>query len=323
MSKPQVVVTRRIPSAGLDLVQQASDLRLWDSDEPIPRDILLEWIQGIDGLYCLLTERIDDELLDAAGPNLKVVSTLSVGYDHIDLAACARRNVAVGNTPGVLTDTSADLAVGLLLATARRIPESIDAARRGEWTTWKPEWMAGYDVYGSTVGIVGLGRIGTAVAKRLRGFDCRILYSNPTPKPEVAASVGAEYVDLDTLLAESDFVSIHTELNDQTKHLFNADAFRKMKRTAILINTSRGGTVDQEALYHALINGEIAAAGLDVTTPEPLPVDHPLFTLRNCVILPHIASASYATRTKMAVLAAKNIIAGIQGQPLPHPVKAV
>ena len=323
MSRPQVVVTRRIPSAGLDLVQQASDLRLWDSDEPIPRDILLEWIQGIDGLYCLLTERIDDELLDAAGPNLKVVSTLSVGYDHIDLAACARRNVAVGNTPGVLTDTSADLAVGLLLATARRIPESIDAARRGEWTTWKPEWMAGYDVYGSTVGIVGLGRIGTAVAKRLRGFDCRILYSNPTPKPEVAASVGAEYVDLDTLLAESDFVSIHTELNDQTKHLFNADAFRKMKRTAILINTSRGGTVDQEALYHALINGEIAAAGLDVTTPEPLPVDHPLFTLRNCVILPHIASASYATRTKMAVLAAKNIIAGIQGQPLPHPVKAV
>ena len=322
MSKPQVVVTRRIPSAGLDLVQQASDLRLWDSDEPIPRDILLEWIQGIDGLYCLLTERIDDELLDAAGPNLKVVSTLSVGYDHIDLAACARRNVAVGNTPGVLTDTSADLAVGLLLATARRIPESIDAARRGEWTTWKPEWMAGYDVYGSTVGIVGLGRIGTAVAKRLRGFDCRILYNNPTPKPEVAASVGAEYVDLDTLLAESDFVSIHTELNDQTKHLFNADAFRKMKRTAILINTSRGGTVDQEALYHALVNGEIAAAGLDVTTPEPLPVDHPLFTLRNCVILPHIASASYATRTKMAVLAAENIIAGIQGQPLPHPVKA-
>ena len=322
MSRPQVVVTRRIPSAGLDLVQQASDLRLWDSDEPIPRDILLEWIQGIDGLYCLLTERIDDELLDAAGPNLKVVSTLSVGYDHIDLAACARRNVAVGNTPGVLTDTSADLAVGLLLATARRIPESIDAARRGEWTTWKPEWMAGYDVYGSTVGIVGLGRIGTAVAKRLRGFDCRILYSNPTPKPEVAASVGAEYVDLDTLLAESDFVSIHTELNDQTKHLFNADAFRKMKRTAILINTSRGGTVDQEALYHALVNGEIAAAGLDVTTPEPLPVDHPLFTLRNCVILPHIASASYATRTKMEILAAENIIAGIQGQPLPHPVKA-
>ena len=228
----------------------------------------------------------------------------------------------MGNTPGVLTDTSADLAVGLLLATARRIPESIDAARRGEWTTWKPEWMAGYDVYGSTVGIVGLGRIGTAVAKRLRGFDCRILYSNPTPKPEVAASVGAEYVDLDTLLAESDFVSIHTELNDQTKHLFNADAFRKMKRTAILINTSRGGTVDQEALYHALINGESAAAGLDVTTPEPLPVDHPLFTLRNCVILPHIASASYATRTKMAILAAENIIAGIQGQPLPHPVKA-
>ncbi|MCC6458246.1 MAG: D-glycerate dehydrogenase [Caldilineaceae bacterium] len=320
MSKPQVVVTRRIPHAGLELVQEQADIRLWDSDEPIPRATLLEWVQGIDGLYCLLTESIDDELLDAAGPTLKVVSTLSVGYDHIDVDACTRHHVAVGNTPGVLTDTTADLAIGLLLATARRIPESIDAVRRGEWTTWKPEWMAGYDVYGSTVGIVGLGRIGTAFAKRLQGFDCRILYYNPEPNPANADAVGAEYVEMDTLLAESDFISIHTALTEQTQHLFDAEAFRKMKPTAILINTSRGGTVDQEALYQALVNGEIAAAGLDVTTPEPLPADHPLLQLPNCVILPHIASASYATRARMALLAAENVIAGVKGEPLPYPI---
>jgi lactate dehydrogenase-like 2-hydroxyacid dehydrogenase len=314
MSKPQVVVTRRIPRAGLELVQQQTELRL------IPRATLLEWVKGIDGLYCLLTESIDDELLDAAGPTLKVVSTLSVGYDHIDVEACQRRNIVIGNTPGVLTDTTADLAIGLLLATARRIPESIEAVRRGEWTTWKPEWMAGYDVYGSTVGIVGLGRIGTAFARRLQGFDCRILYYNPEPKPAVAATVGAEYVEMDTLLAESDFISIHTALTDQTQHLFDAQAFRKMKRTAILINTSRGGTVDQDALYQALVNGEIAAAGLDVTTPEPLPAEHPLLQLSNCVILPHIASASYATRSKMAVIAAENVIAGVKGEALPNPI---
>jgi lactate dehydrogenase-like 2-hydroxyacid dehydrogenase len=280
----------------------------------------LEWVKGIDGLYCLLTERIDDELLDAAGPSLKVVSTLSVGYDHIDIKACRRRNVAVGNTPGVLTETSADLAVGLLLATARRIPESIEAVRKGEWTTWKPEWMAGYDVYGSTVGIVGLGRIGAAVATRLRGFNCRLLYNSPKPKPEIADPLGAEFADFPDLLAESDFITIHAPLIAETRNLFNADAFRKMKRTAILINTSRGGTVDQEALYHALVSGEIAGAGLDVTTPEPLPPDHPLLQLPNCIILPHIASASYATRAKMAVLAAQNILAGVKGEPLPNPV---
>jgi lactate dehydrogenase-like 2-hydroxyacid dehydrogenase len=320
MNQPKTVVTRRIPRAGLELVQQVTDVRLWDSDEPIPRATLLEQVKGIDGLYCLVTERVDDELLDAAGPSLKVVSTLSVGYDHIDVKACRKRNIAVGNTPGVLTETSADLAVGLLLATARRIPESIDAIRKGEWSTWKPEWMAGYDVYGSTVGIIGLGRIGAAVARRLRGFDCRILYTGPQPKPEIADPLGAEFTDFAGILAQSDFISIHAPLIAETRNLFQADTFRQMKRTAILINTSRGGTVDQEALYDALVSGEIAGAGLDVTTPEPLPPDHPLLKLPNCVILPHIASASYATRAKMAILAAQNIIAGVKGQPLPHPI---
>lgn len=296
-------------------------MRLWDSDEPIPRATLLEWVKGVAGIYCLLTERIDDELLDAAGPSLKVVSTMSVGYDHVDVEACNRRGVAVGNTPGVLTETTADLAVALMLTAARRLPEAIDAVRQGAWSTWKPEWMAGYDLFGSTVGIIGLGRIGSAVARRVRGFDCRILYYDPYPNDSVAAAVGAEYADMDTLLEESDFVTIHSQLTSQTQHMLNADAFRKMKRTAVLVNTSRGGTVDQEALYQALKNGEIAAAGLDVTVPEPLPPDHELLTLPNCVVLPHIASASYATRSKMAVLAADNLIAGVTGQPLLTPVK--
>lgn len=322
MSKAKVVVTRRVPSPGLEMVQEKYDVRHWDSDEPIPRATLLEWVKGIDGLYCLLTERINDELLDAAGPNLKVVSTLSVGYDHVDVPACLKRGVKVGNTPGVLTDTTADLAMALMLTTARRIPESIDAIRQGEWSTWKPMWMTGRDLYGSTVGIVGLGRIGGAVARRLRGFDCKLLYFDPHPNPKLAAEVGAEEVSLDRLLAESDFVTIHAALTDETRNMFNADAFRKMKKTAILINTSRGGTVDQDALYNALVNGDILAAGLDVTIPEPLPVDHPLLKLPNCVVLPHIASASVATRSRMAELAAENLIAALEGQPMPAGVTA-
>lgn len=320
MSKPTVVVTRRIPRPGIERLKEVCAVQHWDSDDPIPRQTLLEWVQGVDGLYCLLTERIDDELLDAAGPSLRVVSTMSVGYDHVDVPACERRGVAVGNTPGVLTDTTADLAVALLMATARRIPEAVEAVKQGEWTTWKPEWMAGADVYGSTVGIVGLGRIGAAVAKRLKGFDCRILYHDVQPMPAVAEPLGAEFVDLDTLLAESDFITLHTQLTEATYHMFNAEAFRKMKSSAILVNTSRGPTVDQEALYDALVSGEIAAAGLDVTEPEPLPSDHKLLKLKNCVVLPHIASASVATRTKMALIAAENVIAGVTGQPLPCPV---
>ncbi|MEM7530878.1 MAG: D-glycerate dehydrogenase [Chloroflexota bacterium] len=317
---PMVLITRKIPKAALERVQEACQIRYWDSEDPIPRETLLEYIAGVDGLYCMLTEKVDAELLDAAGPQLKVVSTMSVGYDHVDTAACAARSIPLGNTPGVLTDTTADLALGLLLTTARRLQESADAVKNGEWTTWKPEWMTGPDVYGSTVGIVGLGRIGATFAKRLTSFDCRLIYSGPRPKPEVAEPLGATYVAFDELLAQSDFVAIHCPLNDATKNLFNAEAFGKMKPTAMLINTSRGGTVDQEALYDALVNGEIAGAGLDVTTPEPLPTDHPLLTLKNCVILPHIGSASIATRTNMALIAAENVIAGSLGQPLPHGV---
>jgi len=322
---PTIFVSKRTPTVAMEkMVAYCASkewaLRSWDSDEVIPRDVLLEQVRGVDGIYCYLTERVDDELLDAAGPGLRVVSTMSVGYDHIDIDACAARGIAVGNTPGVLTDTTADLTVALLLAAARRLPEAIDAVRQGQWPDWRPEWMTGLDVSGGTVGIMGLGRIGAAVARRFSGFDCRLLYTGPRPKPDVAEPLGANYVSMDELLAESDFVSIHAPLNAATHHLFDAEAFAKMKPTSVLINTSRGDVVDQEALYSALAEGQIAAAGLDVTTPEPLPSDHPLLTLSNCVVLPHIGSASIATRNKMALMAAENVLAGVNGDPLPHAV---
>jgi lactate dehydrogenase-like 2-hydroxyacid dehydrogenase len=317
---PTVLVTRNIPQPALERIRSACTVRQWQSDDPIPRPVLLEWAEGMDGIYCLITDRIDDAVLDAAGPHLKVVSTMSVGYDHVDARALRARGVALGNTPGVLTETTADLTLALLLATARRLPEALSAARDGTWGPWQPEWMTGRDVHGSTVGIVGLGRIGAAVARRLLGFGCRIVYSGPRSRAELAGPLSATYLPFDQLLAESDFVSIHCPLNDATRHLFGQDVFARMKPTAVLINTSRGPVVDQDALYAALSTGQIAAAGLDVTTPEPLPVDHPLFTLPNCVILPHIGSASIATRLQMALMAADNLLAGVTGQPLPNSV---
>ena len=316
----RVLVTRKIPQQAIERVRGACGVKQWENDAPIPREVLLEWARGVDGIYCLLTERIDAALLDAAGPQLKVVSTMSVGYDHVDLSALRARGVALGNTPGVLTETTADLALALLLAAARRLPEAWSAAKDGTWGPWQPEWMTGRDVHGSTVGIVGLGRIGAAVARRLLGFGCRIVYSGPRPRPELAEPLGATYLSFEQLLAESDFVSIHCPLNDATRHLFGAAAFAAMKPTAILVNTSRGPVVDQEALYAALKQGQIAAAGLDVTTPEPLPVDNPLFSLPSCVVLPHIGSASLATRLQMALMAAENLIAGVDGKPLPNGV---
>jgi glyoxylate reductase len=317
-AKDTVLVTRLIPQAILDQMAAAAALRIWEeADRPIPRERLLEWIPGCAGLYCLLTDRVDAAVLDAAGPGLRVVSNMAVGYDNIDVAACTARGIAVGNTPGVLTETTADLTVALLLAAARRIVESADFVRAGEWQTWSPMGLTGQDVYGSTVGIVGLGRIGQAVARRLRGFDCRILYYDPTPSPE-ADSLGAEYADMETLLTESDVVTLHCPLTPETHHLIDAATLRKMKPTAALINTSRGPVVDQAALFDALREGVIAAAGLDVTDPEPIAPDDPLLALPNCVVLPHIGSASVATRTRMAQIAADNLLAGLRGEPLPH-----
>jgi lactate dehydrogenase-like 2-hydroxyacid dehydrogenase len=320
--RPKVFVSRRIPDEGLDPVLAACDADVWADELPPPRDELLRRIAGCDGVLALLTDKVDDEFLDAAGPQLKVVANYAVGFDNIDVPACARRGVAVGNTPGVLTETTADLAFALLMAAARRVAEGSRYVRNGRWKTWGPLLLLGPDVHGSTLGIVGFGRIGQAMAKRAHGFGMRILYHDVQDVPEaVAASLGATYLPLEKLLAESDFVSLHVNLSPVTRHLINAESLAWMKPTAVLINTSRGPVIDQAALAAALTDGTIWAAALDVTDPEPIPMDDPLVGLDNCLIVPHIASASRATRGKMAAMAAANLLAGVRGEPLPTPVE--
>jgi len=291
-------------------------MKLWEGELPPPRDVLLDEVKDIEGLLCLLTERVDAELLDSA-PNVKVVSNMAVGFDNIHIAECTKRGIPVGNTPGVLTDTTADLAWALLMAAARRIVEGTDHVRAGNWKTWGPMLLMGQDVYGATLGIIGLGRIGTAVAKRARGFGMRILYYDIRRREDLEAEWGLEYKDFDALLKESDFVTIHTVLSPQTHHLISEREFGLMKETAVLVNAARGPIVDPEALYRALKEGQIAYAALDVTEPEPINMDSPLLELDNIIIVPHIGSASYATRGKMAEMAARNLIAGLKGERLP------
>jgi lactate dehydrogenase-like 2-hydroxyacid dehydrogenase len=282
---------------------------------------LLERVRGVDGILSLLTDRVDDELLDAAGPGLRVVSNFAVGFDNIDVPACTRRGVPVGNTPGVLTETTADLAWALLMAAARRLPEGYDYVRAGKWRTWGPLLLLGPDVHHATLGIVGFGRIGREMAKRARGFDMTILINDAfPPTAEEQAALGVEAVAMDELLARSDFVTLHVNLTPETRHLIGPASLARMKPTAILVNTSRGPVVDQVALAAALHDGGIAAAALDVTDPEPMAPDDPLLSLPNCLVVPHIASASRATRGKMAAMAAANLLAGIHGERLPTPV---
>ncbi|XP_062516313.1 glyoxylate reductase/hydroxypyruvate reductase-like [Corticium candelabrum] len=322
----RVLITRQVSVKALDIMRgpilgcESLDIDLIDSDEPPSRDVLLKRVAGKHGIYCLLTDRIDKELLDRAGKQLKVVSTMSVGYDHVDVQACKERGVVVGNTPGVLTDATADLTVALLLATSRRLLEGVEAVKDGSWGPWQPLWMCGSGLRGSTVGIVGLGRIGQAVAERIRPFGVStILYTGRTAKQE-AKKLGAQFVTFHELLAKSDFVLACCALTEKTRETFNANAFHLMKPSAVFVNTSRGGVVNQDHLYDALSNGQIRAAGLDVTTPEPLPTDHPLLSLKNCVILPHIGSAEMQTREEMAMLAARNLIAGVTDNNMPSPV---
>nr|XP_056704920.1 glyoxylate reductase/hydroxypyruvate reductase [Euleptes europaea] len=320
----KVFVTRRLPPEGRAALARAGgcSIQQWDSDEPIPQSELLAGVAGKDGLLCLLSDRIDKEVLDAAGPSLKVISTLSVGYDHLATDEIKKRGIRVGYTPDILTDATAELTVALLLATSRRLPESVEEVKNGGWTTWKPLWMCGYGLSGSTVGIIGLGRIGQAVARRLKPFGVkRFLYSGRHPKPEGMAEFGAEFVPVAKLAEESDFVIVTCSLTPDTQGMCNRDFFCKMKKTALFINTSRGAVVNQGDLYNALVKGHIAAAGLDVTTPEPLPPAHPLLSLKNCVILPHIGSATYATRNTMSVLAANNLLAGLKGESMPSELK--
>jgi glyoxylate reductase len=315
MSKPNVFVTRQLDPATLEPLSEICNLEVWEDHLPPPYSLIAEKAKTLDGLLCLLTDNIDANLIDNA-PNLKVISNMAVGYDNIDVTSATKQGIPVGNTPGVLTETSADFAFALLMAVARRIPEAQQYVKDGEWKTWHPTILSGQDIYGATLGIIGLGRIGQAVARRAKGFGMKIIYHGGSNEA-VAKELGAEKVELDDLLKQSDFVSLNLPLNEKTHHFISTRELQFMKSTAILINTARGGVLDSQALYTALKNNDILAAGLDVTDPEPIPMDDPLLTLENCVIVPHIASASVATRTKMAQMAVNNVIAGITGETLP------
>jgi glyoxylate reductase len=314
---PRVFVSRLIPEAGLRLLRAACAVEVWTEPLPPSPAYLREMARTCVGLVTLLTDRVDAELL-AAGPGLKVVSNFAVGYNNIDVAAATARNIRVGNTPDTLTDATADFALTLLLAASRRLVEGVDDAKAGKWQTWEPRGYLGSDLVGQTLGIVGMGRIGYALARRCqRAFDMRVLYTGNRNHEIADRELGAQRVDLPTLLRQADFVSVHAALNEHTKGMFGADQFALMKPSAVLVNTARGPHVDQDALYEALARRQIFAAGLDVTDPEPLPATHKLYTLPNCVIAPHIASATHATRDAMATLCARNAIAGVRGEPLP------
>ena len=318
MPKPRVYVTRVIPEAGLEIIRVASEAEVWEGETPPPYGVLLKKVPDLDGLVCLLTDQIDGALMDAAGGSLRVISQMAVGVDNIDVAAATERGIPVGNTPGVLTETTADFAFALLMAAARRIVEGERYVQDGKWLTWEPTLLMGQDVHSATMGLVGLGRIGQAMARRAGGFGMRVIYSDPTFDEAEDIGLGAEPRELNDLLAESDFVSLHVPLTPKTMHLMGKREFELMKPSAILINTARGAAVDPRALYQALKEGEIAYAALDVTEPEPISVDDPLLTLDNCLIVPHIASSSLATRGRMATMAAENLEAALSGEELPH-----
>ena len=317
MSKPKIFVTRLIPDKGLGLLREFCDVDLWADELPPTREKLLQHIRSVDGVLCLLTDKIDGEVMDEAGPQLKVISNHAVGFDNIDVSAATARGIPVGNTPDVLTDATADFAFALMMAVARRINEAERYVRDGKWKTWGPMTLLGVDIQGATLGLVGFGRIGKAVARRALGFDMRVLYYDPKEKTAYP-DLKATQVDFETLLQESDFISLHTPLTPDTRHLIDVEAFSKMKSNAVLINTARGPVVDPEALYEALKGHRIFGAGLDVTEPEPLPLDSLLLTLDNIIIAPHIASASTTSREKMSWMAAQNLLAGLKGERLPN-----
>ena len=319
--RPKVFVARLIPDEAIAAITASCEAQVWEDELPPPRAELLDAVRDCDGVLTLLTDKVDDEFLDAAGAQLKVVSNYAVGFDNVDVPACTSRGIAVGNTPGVLTETTADLAWALLMAAARRLPEGDRYVRAGKWKTWGPLLLLGPDVHGSTIGIVGFGRIGQAVARRAAGFGMTILYHDVhRASPEVEAEFGATFMPLEELLPRVDYVSLHVNLTHDTHGLINAEKLSWMKPTAVLVNTSRGPVVNGADLAEALRSGQIFAAALDVTDPEPIPADDPLLSLDNCLVVPHIASASRATRGKMAEMAAANLLVGVRGERIPTPV---
>ena len=311
--QPKVYITRRIPESGIKLLQESCDVEIWDSDDVVPRDVFLKAVADKDAVLCLLTEKIDAETMDVA-KSVKIFANMAVGFDNIDVEECTKRGVMASNTPGVLTGTTADFAFTLLMAAARRIREGHEFIQAGKWETWGPLLLMGQDIHHATLGLIGLGRIGTEMARRGQGFSMRVLYNDVVRREDLEQELGLEYADFDTVLQESDFVSMHVPYMPATHHLISTEQLAMMKQTAVLINTARGPIVDPQALYTALKSGEIWAAGLDVTDPEPIPMDDPLLTLDNCLIAPHIASASFNTRSDMSELAANNILAALSGE---------
>jgi glyoxylate reductase len=316
MSKPRVFVTRIIPAGGLDRIRAFCDAEIWPESLPPSHEILREKAAECEGLLTMLTDCVDGRLMDDS-PRLKVVSNYAVGYNNIDVHSATERGISVGNTPEVLTDATADMAFCLMIAAARRLVEANRDLLSGRWRTWEPLGHLGQELSGRTLGIVGMGRIGTALSRRCRGgWNMRVLYTDVKRRERAEEELGAQRVDFDEMLRQSDFVSVHTTLNDETRGMFDAVAFRKMKRTAVFVNTARGPIHVHEDLYRALRDGVIFAAGLDVTDPEPLPIDDPLLALPNIVIAPHIASATVTSRNAMAEIAAENLLAGLAGRPL-------
>lgn len=312
-----VLVSHALPNGWLQLIENRCELNTGPPEGDQLVDKLTTKLPLAEGLFTLLTIKIDDKLLSKA-PNLKVISNMAVGFDNIDVEACTMRGIPVGNTPGVLTDGTADLTMAILLAAARRLLEASQDAREGRWKTWSPTGWLGKDLSGAKLGIVGLGKIGTAVARRAKGFGMEILFSDPNLNHDLVNQIGAERMELHELLQESDFVTLHVPLTSQTRHLIDRTALQLMKPSALLINTSRGPIVDQVALAQALKNGDIAGAALDVTDPEPLPADNELYSLNNCLVVPHIGSATWNTRQRMAERACENLLAGLEGKQLPY-----
>jgi glyoxylate reductase len=304
----QVFVTRDLPGGALDRLRAEHDVDVWPERLPPPREELVRRAPELDRLLSLLTDPVDADLI-AAAARLRAISNYAVGVDNVDVDAASARGIPVGNTPDVLTDSTADLAVALMLGIGRRLVDGDAYVRRGEWSTWEPDLLLGRDLHGSTVGIVGFGRIGQAVARRLAGFGCELLHTS--------RSGG---VALEELLERSDYVSVHTPLTPDTRGLIDAAALERMKPTAYLVNTARGPVVDSAALVDALKAGAIAGAALDVTDPEPLPAHNPLLDVPNLLVLPHLGSATHATRERMADMAVDNLLAGLRGEAMPHQV---
>lgn len=314
MQKPYVYISRKLPDFVIEKLTNFAEVQMWDQEDvPVPYQTLLEEAKRADALFTMISDKIDQTLMSQA-PNLKVIANLAVGFDNIDVKYAESKGIAVCNTPDVLTETTADLTFALLLATARRLVEAAEFIKNDEWKSWSPYLLAGADVFGKTIGIVGMGKIGTAVAKRATGFSMNLLYHNRNRYIEAEKDLGASYCSFEDLLETSDYIVNLTPLTENTRHLFNKEAFQKMKKSAIFINVGRGPVANEQDLYEALLQGEIAACGLDVFDKEPINALHPLLTMPNVVALPHIGSASVETRTKMIQLCMENIISVLAGQ---------